>query len=346
MKRGSMLRQSAAVSAVLLAVLFLVPLAAVRPFRPNQFSGEGSPREAEREPSAAEGTEGQAVLQVLTGNAVEEMGLEEYLLGVIRAEMPADFESEALKAQTVAARTYTIYTIKSGGKHGGTADICTNPACCQAYLGREEAWERWGAAAENYEKKLEKAVEETEGQVILYGGEPILAVFHSSSAGQTRAAESVWQEQLPYLRPVASPEEGEGIPNYYSRAEFSAEEFRKRVLQELPEADLSGPPSGWLSRPVTDGAGNVETLAVGGMDIKGSRLRGILGLRSACFTWEIQEDRLVFYVTGYGHGVGMSQYGANQMAAAGADYREILTHYYTDVRIDRWNGGENFAISP
>jgi len=343
MKRGSMIRQSAAVSVVLLAVLFLVPLAVVTPFRAELFSGEVPPRETEHVPPAAEE---QIVLRVLNGDTVEEMGLEDYLLGVVRAEMPADFEPEALKAQTVAARTYTIYKIENGGNHGKTADICTDPACCQAYLRQAEAWENWGDAAEGYEEKLAKAVAETEGQVMLYDGKPILAVFHSSSSGQTRAAESVWQEQLPYLRPVLSPEEGERIPNYYSRAEFSTEEFRVRVLKELPEADLSGQPSGWLSQPVTDDAGNVETLTVGGVSIRGSRLRGILGLRSACFTWEIQEDQMVFYVTGYGHGVGMSQYGANRMAAAGADYQEILTHYYTGVRIERWNGGENFAISP
>ena len=130
-----------------------------------------------------------------------------------------------------------------------------------------------------------------------------------------------------------TPEAEDAIPNYYSRAEFTAEEFRERVLAACPEADLSGDVSGWLQNAVTDAAGSVQTVDVGGVSVKGSRLRSILGLRSACFEWEARDGGLVFYVTGFGHGVGLSQYGANRMASEGADYREILTHYYTGVSI-------------
>ena len=116
--------------------------------------------------------------------------------------------------------------------------------------------------------------------------------------------------------------------------EFTAEEFREKVLSSYPEADLSGEMGSWLQNAAVDTAGSVETVDVGGVTMKGSTLRSVLGLRSACFEWEVEDGKLVFYVTGYGHGVGMSQYGANQMAKEGADYREILTHYYTGVTVE------------
>lgn len=262
------------------------------------------------------------------------MDLGTYLVGVVRAEMPASFEIEALKAQAVAARTYTLYKLQSGGNHGETADVCTDHTCCQAYLGEDRARANWGGSADACEAKVEAAVRDTDGETVLYGGVPILAVFHSSSAGLTRSAGEVWLSDLPYLQAVSSPEAAERIPNYYSRVAFSREDLRQKLLAAFPEADLSGPLEGWLKDARTDSAGSVSTLSVGGVTAKGSALRSALGLRSACFTWEVQEGEVVFFVTGYGHGVGMSQYGANAMAEEGADYREILTHYYTGVTID------------
>ena len=273
-------------------------------------------------------------LRVLNGDAVEEMTLGEYLVGVVRAEMPASFETEALKAQAVAARTYTLYKMQTGGNHGEAADICTDSTCCQAYISEENARNNWGDAADANEAKIESAVRDTDGETILYGGVPILAVFHSCSAGQTRASGEVWVSDLPYLQAVSSPEPADSIPNYYSRAEFTAETFREKVLAAYPEADLSGDMGSWLRNAVTDTAGSVETVEVGGVTLKGTAVRSLLGLRSACFEWEAEDGKLVFYVTGFGHGVGMSQYGADEMAKEGADYREILTHYYTGVTIE------------
>ena len=336
MKRSPQFRQTAAVSAVLLALLFLLPLAVVVPFRDTLFSARDAEDESGREPFVPGDLDAGVVLRVLNGDQVEEMDLGTYLVGVVRAEMPASFEPEALKAQAVAARTYTLYKIRTGGNHGADADICTDSTCCQAYIAEDRARENWGEDADINEAKIEQAVHDTDGEAILYGGAPILAVFHSSSAGQTRAAGEVWVSNLPYLQAVSSPEQGDAIPNYYSRAEFTAASFREKVLAALPEADLSGDMDSWLQNAVTDAAGSVETVEVGGVTVKGSTLRSILGLRSACFEWEAEEDVLVFYVTGFGHGVGMSQYGANQMAADGADYKEILTHYYTGVTVEPW----------
>ncbi len=340
MKRTTQFRQTAAVSAVLLALLFLLPLAVIVPFRDTLFSTRDTVDEGTTEPFRPGQLDAAMTLRVLNEDTVEEMDLGTYLVGVVRAEMPASFEPEALKAQAVAARTYTLYKIQTGGNHGDEADICTDSTCCQAYIAEDRARENWGEDADANEAKIETAVRDTDGETILYNGTPILAVFHSSSAGQTRAAGEVWVSDLPYLQAVASPEPGDAIPNYYSRAEFTAEEFREKVAAALPEADLSGDMDTWLKNPVTDTAGSVETVELGGVTVKGSTVRSILGLRSACFEWEVQEGTLVFFVTGFGHGVGMSQYGANQMAAEGADYREILTHYYTGVTVEPYSAGQ------
>nr|WP_326184624.1 stage II sporulation protein D [uncultured Oscillibacter sp.] len=338
MRANKQVRQSIAVSAALLAALFLVPLAVIVPFRSELFSGETPVDETEGEPFVSGALDGGATLKVLNGDQVVEMDLGTYLVGVVRAEMPASFEPEALRAQAVAARTYTLYKIRSGGNHGDTADICTDSTCCQAYIDEERARSNWGDDADAYERKIEDAVTSTDGEVILYGGVPILAVFHSSSAGLTRAAGEVWLNDLPYLQAVDSPEGEDAVPNYYSRVEFTAEDFREKFLAAHPEADLSGPVGQWLGGAVTDSAGSVATLSVGGVTVKGTEIRTLLGLRSACFEWEARDGKLVFYVTGYGHGVGMSQYGANQMARDGATYREILTHYYTGVTVEPYRG--------
>ena len=338
---GSQVNQSVAVSALLLLALFLTPLLAVTPFRPALDRREEPADETERRapaPPAPAGPDASRTLRVLDGEKVLEMDLETYLTGVVRAEMPASFEPEALKAQAVAARTYTLYKLQTGGNHGGSADVCTDSACCQAYIGEDAARSNWGEKADAFEAKVEAAVRETGGEAVLYGGVPILAVFHSSSAGLTRTAGEVWQSDLPYLQAVSSPEPGERIPNYYSRVEFTEEELRARLRAAFPEADLSGGMENWLRDPAADGAGSVETLSVGGVRVKGARVRSALDLRSACFTWEVQGGKMVFFVTGYGHGVGLSQYGASAMAAAGADYREILTHYYTGVTVEPYAG--------
>jgi len=331
------------VSAVLMAALFLLPLAVVAPFQNALFGREEPVDETEQAreplpPFVSGDLDAARTLRVLDGEKVLEMDLGTYLVGVVRAEMPASFEPEALKAQAVAARTYTLYKLQSGGNHGETADICTDHACCQAYIGEEQARANWGEDANANEAKVEAAVKETDGQAALYGGVPILAVFHSSSAGLTRAAGEVWVNDLPYLQAVSSPEHGDRIPNYYSRVEFTAEELREKLLAAFPEADLSGGMEAWLSDPATDSAGSVDTVSVGGVTVKGTQVRSALGLRSACFTWEVQDGKLVFFVTGYGHGVGLSQYGANEMALEGADYREIVTHYYTGVTVEPYRG--------
>ena len=331
MKKKTGVAQSLAVSAGLAAALFLLPLFCITPAREALFNREERVEETPPPPFVSGVADGERVLKVLDGETVTEMDLGTYLLGVLRAEMPASFPAEALKAQAVAARTYTCYQIQTASHHEN-ADICTDHTCCQAYLDEETARANWGKEANTYEEKLRTAVKETDGEVILYDAQPILAVFHSSSAGLTRPAGEVWLNGLPYLQAVESPEDTQAIPNYYSRVEVSARELREKFLAAYPEMDFSGEKTSWLTGAVTDSAGSVDTITVGGKIIKGAQVRSVLGLRSACFTWEAGET-FVFYVTGYGHGVGLSQYGAAAMAEGGADYREILTHYYSGVEI-------------
>ena len=276
----------------------------------------------------------QRIIRVLVGGEVREMDMGTYLVGVVRAEMPAVFEIEALKAQAVAARTYTIYKMDNGGSvNHPEADACDDINCCKAYMDTAAAAASWGENASAYEERIQTAVRDTDGQCVLYEGEPVLAVFHSSSAGATMDAASVWSAAVPYLVSVPSPESGETVPNYYTSATFTISALKSLLLAALPEADLSASPTDWFTNIRQTPGGAVTALDVGGTEVSGNRLRTILGLRSPAFTFSFSGDSVTFTVTGYGHGVGMSQYGANILAADGMDYREILSRYYTGTTV-------------
>ena len=267
------------------------------------------------------------------GRAVE-LSVEKYLQGVLRGEMPAAFHMEALKAQTVAERTYLYYQMGAGAKASHPqADVCTDPACCTAYLTEEAAREKWGAAFEECNEKILQAVSSTDGQVMYYGGEPIMAVFHSSSAGMTATSGEVWTADLPYLVSVESPESADTVPNYYSVNTFTAAEFREKFTAAYPTAKWGEKTKDWVTSVVRTDTGRVESATIGGVEVSGQDLRRIFSLRSTSFTIETGED-ITFRVTGYGHGVGMSQYGANTLAQEGKTWQEILQWYYTDITIE------------
>jgi len=272
---------------------------------------------------------GRAV-RLQTAEGVREVTMEDYLWGVVAAEMPASFEEEALMAQACAARTYTVIQ-QSSPKHEG-ADICGDSTCCQAYVEREAALARWGLNAGEYEDKISRAVAETDGLGILYEGEPIQALFFSSAAGVTADAAQVWGNGVAYLKSVSSPE-GEEVPNYNTRVELTAEEVRQLTLAAYPGADLSGSPDGWFRDMFRGEEGPVRSLVLGGITLSGSQVRSLFSLRSAAFEVEWNGETFVFSVTGYGHGVGMSQYGANAMAKEGSTFRDILTWYYTGTEV-------------
>lgn len=319
------------VCAVLFLILFLLPLRLPLPDGVSRESAPPTPSRADIQLLPPGENDVNTFLRVKRGEEVVRMSMSDYLACVLRGEMPASYEQQALCAQAVAARTYTRYKIVTGGNHDD-ADICDNPACCQAFLDEESARKNWGKDADYYETKIENAVAMTDGQTMLYNGTPILAVFHASSSGMTRASGDVWQNDLPYLQPVVSPEPTKS-PNYYSRQEYSVDAFRDVILEAYPEADLSDKPSRWCAKPITDKSGSVNTISVGGVSISGENMRRLFKLRSSCFDLEYKKDTMIFYVTGYGHGVGMSQNGANEMAKEGKTWKDILTHYYTGVTI-------------
>lgn len=293
---------------------------------------------AEPEPAAPETAavhhDRDVTLTIQDGDTAEQMTLERYLTGVVRGEMPASFEMEALRAQAAAERSYVYYQLAAGRKDAHPdADFCTDHTCCSAYLSETAAREKWGGDFAPWNTRVEQAVSDTDGQVVLYNGRPILAVFHSSSAGRTAAAGDVWSGDLPYLVSVDSPEGEETVPNYYSTVTFTAAEAKENLLAAHPELKLSGTPDRWFGAAAENGSGRVETVSVGGTDIEGTELRRIFGLRSACFTVAADSESVTFRVTGYGHGVGMSQYGANQLAREGKTWQEILEWYYTGATV-------------
>ncbi|MBR5094189.1 MAG: stage II sporulation protein D, partial [Oscillospiraceae bacterium] len=271
-------------------------------------------------------------LQVLRDGEVLELDLEDYLFGVVAAEMPASFPSEALKAQAVAARTYALWCAAQG-KHP-QAQVCTDPGCCQAWLSEEALRERWGEDYARYAAKIRDAVAATAGQVLRYEGAPVFAAFHSSSPGATEDSGALW-EALPYLVSVPSPETEADVPGYSSVLRCSPLDFRDTVLSARPLADLSGPEEDWIGQLRQDESGRVAALVLGGAELSGQELRRLFSLRSTAFSLTYEDGWFVFDVRGYGHGVGMSQYGAKVLAEQGATYREILAHYYPGTELYR-----------
>lgn len=257
---------------------------------------------------------------------VIQMDMNEYLVGVVLAEMPASFEPEALKAQAVVARTYAARAARTGGKHGD-GSVCGLYSCCQAYIAPEDY--RTSGGTEESIQKVQSAVDATTDQVVTYQGEPIEATYFSCSGGVTEDAVAVWGAEYPYLRSVESPGE-ENAKWYTDTVRFTAQEFQNRL-----GVTLAGPPSQWFSGVTyTEGSG-VDTMQIGGVSYRGTDLRMKLGLRSTNFTVEIQEETIVIHTRGYGHRVGMSQYGADAMALEGKSYEEILAHYYQGTELTR-----------
>ncbi len=244
-----------------------------------------------------------------------ELALDVYLQRVLLGEMPVSFEKEALKAQTVAARTYTARAM-AGGKHGGK--LCTDSTCCQAFC--DDA--AFASFSSEEREKAADAVRETDALVLTYEGMLIEATFFSCSGGRTEDAAAVWGTDYPYLRSVESP--GEEAAKYDRDSCLVS----KAELETALEIALSDNAASWIGEVQLTSGGGVESMELGGKRFSGVYLRKALGLRSTAFTVTPEGDALRFDTRGYGHRVGLSQYGANAMAADGADFREILSHYY------------------
>lgn len=270
-------------------------------------------------------------------NRVAYMQLEDYLVGVVGAEMPAEFPLDALKAQAVAARTYVVKRISAGGVdnplHAG-ADVCDDHRHGQAWLSREELKKRWGTVRYySYYYKVKRAVDETRGQVLTYQGELIDPAYHASCGGRTENAEDVWKFEVPYLKSVACPYDSD--PNPVQSASFSFEQ-----VDQALGTSLSAVPAAGKEKPARDfklvektAAGRPKILQIGSRQFPAVAVRDLLGLRSTRFTWDIEGDTVTFTTTGYGHGVGLCQYGARGMAEHGYNYRIILGHFYSGAEI-------------
>lgn len=261
-------------------------------------------------------------------NKVVTMDTEEYIRGVVMAEMPAEFEFEALKAQAVAARTYMMQRISSDEhkSHPEGAEVCTDFTHCQAYISDADAKDKWGKNADLYFEKCKKAVEETAGVIATYQNEPIMAVFHSVSGGRTENASDVWGSEVSYLVSADSPGE-EVAPKYKSKVEIDINDFKK-LAKDNWNSDTS---VSLISDIKRSDAGGVMTAKIGNKKVKGSQIRSVFNLNSTDFDVVTGDKSIVFNVVGYGHGVGMSQYGANYFAGLGWDYKKILKKYYTGI---------------
>ena len=272
---------------------------------------------------------GDTIKLLLTeSNTVVDIDFEDYIKGVLIGEMPVTYELEALKAQAVVARTYTLYKINNAKeKHEYGADMCDNINCCQAYKTKEYALESWDDAEENDKwAKLEGAVNSTSGEVILYNGQLINAFFHANSGGKTENVKYLWsKEEIPYLVSV----EGNESNLFQDSKTISKEEFKTIISSKVPNYNNE-------SRIIIEdytGSGRVNNVNINGTIIDAPTLRSLTGIRSTNFRVEDSGDTVTFYTIGYGHGIGLSQDGANQMAANGNNYIEIIKHYYTGVEV-------------
>lgn len=282
--------------------------------------------ESNTEPETLTAPVSLSVLVLWPDGVVEQMDMDAYLTGVVLAEMPAFFESEALKAQAVAARTYARKASVTGGKHGD-GSVCTDYTCCQAYQSPEEYLEKGGNRDDI--QKVRSAVLDTTGYVLTYNGELIEAVYFSCSGGKTEDAVAVWGTDYPYLRSTDSP--GEENAAFYSETKV----FTPKEFEDALGIVLSTEPAQWLGEVTRTAGDGVDTMEIGGVKYSGVELRAALGLRSTAFTITVQDNEIRIVTYGYGHRVGMSQYGADAMAAAGSDFRQILSHYYPGTVLEK-----------
>ena len=257
--------------------------------------------------------------------SIKNVNIEDYIIGVVAAEMPASFEPEALKAQAVAARTYAMYKKETRNLDYdliiGTKD--------QAYQTNEELLKKWGISFFKNYLKVRDAVLATEGEILTYNGQTINAFYFSMSNGYTENVESVFKSDLPYLKSVPSTWDNESIKNYEFTKTISKEDFCKSL--EIPCDNIK------IENIQKTSSNRVASLTINDKTFLGTKVRSLLGLRSTDFTIECLDNDIKITTKGYGHGVGMSQYGANGMAKENQNYKEILNYFYQNTEISKIN---------
>ena len=264
-------------------------------------------------------------------NEIEEVKIDDYLYNVVSAEMPADYELEALKAQAIVARTYTIY--KAQNKKHENADICDDSTCCQAWVSKENRLERWEETKrEDNWKKIQQCVNETKG-IITYNNQPINAFFHANSGGTTELPVNVWGGSgLPYLQVVQTAGE-EGYTQYSSEVDLTQEELINKLKTKYEDIQIDFNNDEDVKILEHTDSNRVKTVRFGNHELSGVETRTLLGLKSTNFEIKKENNQIKFSVKGYGHGVGMSQTGANTMAKKGKNCEEIIKHFYVGIEI-------------
>ncbi len=284
--------------------------------------------------SPAEPETAQPEAELASPEIIRTSELENYIKGVVAAEMPALFEIEALKAQAVSARTYAVRKMKENNSNAVPYDIG------QAYLSIEQMQQKWGENFTTYYNKISEAVDSTRGEIMTYENEPILAVFHAESAGKTEAAENVWTQEIPYLKSVDSSLD-KNAPDFETSISFTYDECIKRFSNQYGNLSLSKDTLPQQLKILSHTpAGYVQQIQVGNKILTGREVRETLHLRSSNFSIQTQNDMVIFTTKGYGHGAGMSQYGAEFMAREGKSYQQILQHYYTGISFSVYDSKE------
>lgn len=314
------------ITALLVALVIIVPAILVIPFTKAKGNEQtmNPPAVQKLTPPAKTNTDVQVAVYRSNQKTVETVPMEEYVAGVVASEMPANFEMEALKAQALTARTFVVKQMLSGSKKNN-ADV-TDTVSDQVYKSKAEFKGAWGKEYDHKMKRIEEAVSKTAGQVLTYEGSPITASFFSTSNGYTENAADYWGSDLPYLKSVDSPWD-QAAPEFTSEQTFTVDDFQKRlgvkVLADGNVGNITGRTEG----------NRVKEVAFQGKSLTGKEVREKLELRSSDFTWKQQGSNIIVKTKGYGHGVGMSQYGANGMAKEGKDYTNIVAHYYKGIEI-------------
>ncbi|BCB05917.1 stage II sporulation protein D [Bacillus sp. KH172YL63] len=311
---------------IFMTIIFIVPTLLVLPFSSDKDTANLDEK-LKKSPSIEELANSVEVAVYRSNqDLIEKLPLEQYVVGVVAGEMPADFEKEALKAQALAARTYIVNQLLSDDDSVPKGADVTDTISHQVYKNQNELVALWGADYDWKIKKISEAVLETKGKVLTYDNKPITAAFFSTSNGYTENSEAYWTDDIPYLRSVESPWDADS-PKFEDQKVIPIKEFEQKLGVTLPK---DGSVGAITSRTEGKRVGSVE---INGKGFSGREIREKLDLRSSDFTWYKKDDHIVISTKGSGHGVGMSQYGANGMAKDGKDYQEIVTHYYKDVKI-------------
>lgn len=322
----------ATIIAVFSALMLLIPLIALGGGKTMQYSSS----ENSSELSNINSIDTFKVLDVKT-DKVETLGAIDYVCGVVAAEEFPTFHTEALKAQAVASFTYAVYRVEYNKKHPNAtseykgADFSTDTSS-SAYISKEDAKKLWGNSFDYDWNKIYDAVTSVADKIMIYNNEPIAAVYCAMSSGTTENSKDVWGADVPYLVEVQSV--GDTLaPDFETKVNITQEQFKQKVLAKYSNAVFSVTPSQWIDKYSRSNAGGVITAEVCGKNLRGEDIRALFNLRSANFNLTLKNGVFTFDVKGYGHGVGMSQYGAEYMALQGKNWEDILKWYYKGVQI-------------